>query len=94
MKAAGVACIIAPSFARIFFRNAVNIGLFVLESKEPLTLLNNGDLVEVDPEAGILVDLTTNTNCRISPVPEFIKAITAAGGLTGYVRQRLAGSVY
>lgn len=92
LKGAGIACVIAPSFARIFFRNAINIGLNVLESKEALELVNDGDILEIDLEDGFLTNLATKKTCKVSPMPGFVKEIMEAGGLTNYVRQRQIGN--
>jgi 3-isopropylmalate/(R)-2-methylmalate dehydratase small subunit len=85
IKAAGVSCVIAPSFARIFYRNAINMGLPILESQAASEAIADGDEVEVDFDTGLIRDLTTGQEFRAEPFPEFIKKIIAADGLVGYI---------
>lgn len=89
IKAAGVGCVIAKSYARIFYRNAFNIGLLIFESPEAVDGIREGDEVTVDPGRGIIKNLTRNQEYRATPVPEFMQQIIAAGGLINYVSQRL-----
>jgi len=88
IKAAGVSCVIAPSFARIFYRNAINMGLPILESQAASEAIADGDEVEVDFDTGLIRDLTTGQEFRAEPFPEFIKKIIAADGLVGYIATR------
>ena len=88
IKAAGVSCVIAPSFARIFYRNAINMGLPILESQAASEAIADGDEVEVDFDTGLIRDLTTGHEFRAEPFPEFIKKIIAADGLVGYIATR------
>jgi len=88
IKAAGVSCVIAPSFARIFYRNAINMGLPILESQVASEAIADGDEVEVDFDTGLIRDLTTGQEFRAEPFPEFIKKIIAADGLVGYIATR------
>lgn len=88
IKAAGISCIIAPSFARIFYRNAINMGLPILESKEASEAIAEGDEVEVDFAAGLIHDLTSGQEFQAEPFPEFISRIIAADGLVGYIATR------
>jgi 3-isopropylmalate dehydratase small subunit len=90
IKATGVSCVIAGSFARIFFRNAINIGLPILESPEAAGAINDGDLVEVELETGHIQDLTTGQDFQARPYPEFMLEIIQAGGLIPQVKGRLA----
>ena len=90
IKAAGVSCVIAGSFARIFFRNAINIGLPILESPEAAEAIKDGDLVEVELETGYIEDLTTGQSFQARPYPEFMLEIIQAGGLIPQVKGRLA----
>lgn len=92
IKAAGISCVIAHSFARIFYRNAINIGLPILESPEAAAKINEGDLVRVDLAAGQIENLTTGETYHAAPFPPFMQAIMARGGLIPYVQWRLAGS--
>ncbi len=89
IKAAGVSCVIAKSFARIFYRNAFNIGLPIFESPEAADAISEGDEVAVDPGKGVIKNLTRNEEYRATPVPEFMQQIIAAGGLINYVSRRL-----
>lgn len=90
IKSAGVSCVIARSFARIFFRNAINIGLPLLESAEAVDKTNNGDVLEVDLDTGKIVNLTSGAQFEAKPYPEFMSALIKAGGLIEYTRQRLS----
>ncbi len=92
LKAAGVAGVIAPSFARIFYRNAFNIGLPIFESAEAARALEEGEEVAVDPAAGRVRRVSTGEEFAATPFPEFMQTLVAAGGLVPYVRRRLAGS--
>ncbi len=89
IKAAGVGCIIAKSYARIFYRNAFNIGLLIFESPEAADGIKDGDEVSVDPGQGLIKNLTRGEEYRATPVPEFMQQIIAAGGLIDYVSERL-----
>ena len=81
LKACGVSCVIAISFARIFYRNAINIGFPILECPEAAADIQNGDEVAVDFDAGSIKNLTNGKTYQAQPFPEFIKNIIAAGGL-------------
>jgi len=81
IKAAGISCVIAKSFARIFFRNAINIGLPIIENKAAASQIQNGDLVEIDLTKGQLRDLTRKKNYEFSAFPRFIQELISAGGL-------------
>ncbi|MCS5695006.1 3-isopropylmalate dehydratase small subunit [Desulfofundulus thermocisternus] len=91
IKAAGVSCVIAASFARIFYRNAFNIGLPIFESPEAAAKIREGDEVMVDVESGTITNLTRREQYRATPVPPFMQEIIAAGGLINYVARRLKG---
>lgn len=93
IKGAGVSCVIARSFARIFFRNAINIGLPVLECGEAVESIKAGDEVEVDLERGIIRDLTAGREFAARPYPPFLEEIIRAGGLLEYVRRGGVGRV-
>ena len=88
---AGVRAVIADSFPRIFFRNAINVGLPVLESPEAAAALQAGAEIKVDLATGRIVDVATGRTFQAAPLPEICAEITAAGGLMGWVRQRLEG---
>ncbi|NLN06258.1 MAG: 3-isopropylmalate dehydratase small subunit [Firmicutes bacterium] len=90
LKAAGVACVIAHSFARIFYRNAINIGLPILESPEAAARIEEGHEVKIDLAAGSITNLTTGETFQAAPFPAFMQEIMARGGLIGYVQWRLA----
>lgn len=89
IKGAGVACVIAGSYARIFYRNAVNVGLPILESPEAVAAIKSGDLVEVDLSAGTIKNLTRPAVYRSVPFPPFMQEIIQAGGLINHVRERM-----
>jgi len=86
IKGAGVACVIASSFARIFYRNAINIGLPILESPEAVEAIQEGDQVEVDLGSGQIKNLRTNEVYSATPFPAFMQSIMAEGGLINYVK--------
>ncbi|EMT39701.1 3-isopropylmalate/(R)-2-methylmalate dehydratase small subunit [Thermoanaerobacter thermohydrosulfuricus] len=89
IKASGISCIIAKSFARIFFRNAINIGLPILECKEAVDGIEEGDIILVDTDNGIIKNLTKGTEFKAQPFPDFIKEIMKYGGLINYVREKV-----
>jgi len=88
IKGAGVACVIASSFARIFYRNSVNIGLPILECEEAVQAIEEGDNIQVDLEKGEIVNLRTGETYQAAPFPEFMQDIMAQGGLIGYVQHK------
>ncbi|MCX7912211.1 MAG: 3-isopropylmalate dehydratase small subunit [Dehalococcoidales bacterium] len=90
IKACGVSCVVAASFARIFFRNAINIGLPVLECPEAVAHTASGDELEVDLTTGQIKNLTKNMAFNAKPYPEFMAELIRAGGLIEYTRRRLA----
>jgi 3-isopropylmalate/(R)-2-methylmalate dehydratase small subunit len=89
IKASGVSCVIAKSFARIFFRNAINIGLPLLESDEAVDNTGSGDVLEVDLSAGTIKNVTKGKSFKAKPYPEFMSQLITAGGLIEYTRTRL-----
>ena len=89
IKAAGVSCVIAGSFARIFSRNSINIGLPIIESKEASGRIRKGDLVRVNTKIGIIRNLTRKESYRFEKYPPFMQRIIAAGGLMNSIRKRL-----
>lgn len=89
IKAAGVNCVIAPTFARIFYRNAFNTGLPILECDEAAQKISPGDEVEVDFKTGQIKNLTKGETYQAEPFPEFISKIIENGGLVNYVKNNL-----
>ena len=81
LKASGVSCVIASTFARIFYRNSINIGLPILECPEAAQAIAAGDSVSVDFDSGVITDETTGQTFQAHPFPPFIKNIIASGGL-------------
>jgi len=92
IKAAGVSCVIAKSFARIFYRNSINMGLPILESEEAVDGTDNGDELEVDLESGAIRNLTKGAAFQAKAYPPFMLELMRAGGLVEYTKERLAGS--
>jgi len=90
IKATGTAAVVAPSFARIFYRNAINIGFPIFESSEAYEQVDEGDEVEIDPDAGEIRNLTKGDTFKSAPFPEFVQEIIAKGGLARYAEERLA----
>ena len=91
IKAAGISCIIAKSFARIFFRNAINIGLPLLECDEAVDNTEAGDTLEVELASGRINNLTKGKAFTARPYPDFMAELISAGGLIEHTKQRLAG---
>lgn len=91
IKAAGISCVIAENFARIFFRNSINIGLPVLECPQAARDAAAGDCVEVDLDTGDIVNRTQNKCYTAVRFPEFMRNIIAAGGLVAYTKNKLEG---
>ncbi|NLC07952.1 MAG: 3-isopropylmalate dehydratase small subunit [Syntrophomonadaceae bacterium] len=89
IKAAGVAGVVAKSFARIFYRNAINIGLPIFECPEGIDQIREGSQIEIDVEQGLIRDLTTGKTYAATPFPEFMQKIISTGGLIEYVRERV-----
>lgn len=91
IKAAGVSCVIAETFARIFYRNAINIGLPIIECPEAAKAIEAGDTVEIDFDSGIITDVTKGTSYKGQAFPEFMQKIIAAEGLINYINQKESG---
>ncbi len=91
IKASGISVVIAKSFARIFYRNSINIGLAIVESPEAAEEISDGDRVSVDLDTGIITDLTTGKTYRSAPFPEFIQNIITAGGLIKAAKKGVIG---
>ena len=81
IKASGISCVIASTFARIFYRNAINIGLPILECDEAAREIQDGDVVSVNFDTGVITDETTGKTYQAEPFPEFIQNIISKGGL-------------
>ena len=90
IKASGISCVIAPSFARIFYRNSINTGLAILECPKAAEEIADGDKIEVDTDTGIIRDLSTGKEYRAGAFPEFIGEIISADGLVGYTKAKLS----
>lgn len=90
IKAAGVSCVIAETFARIFYRNSINIGLPILECPEAAKAIKAGDEVEVDFDNGVITDKTTGASFQAQPFPPFMQEIIKAEGLINYINQKKA----
>lgn len=88
IKAAGVSCVIAETFARIFYRNAINIGLPIIECPEAAKDIDEGDTVEVNFDTGVITDVTKKTTYKGQAFPEFMQKIIAAGGLVNYINRK------
>ena len=90
IKAAGVSCVIAKSFARIFYRNSINMGLPILECPEAVDAIRDGDVVSVDADRGVIVDETSGKTFEAQPFPPFIQEIINEGGLVARTKKMLA----
>jgi 3-isopropylmalate/(R)-2-methylmalate dehydratase small subunit len=89
IKESGVSVVVAASFARIFYRNAINTGLPIVESPEAAAAIGDGDRVAVDADTGVITDLTTGATFTAQPFPPFIRAIIEKGGLIASVKERM-----
>ncbi|GKT07947.1 3-isopropylmalate dehydratase small subunit [Desulforhabdus sp. TSK] len=89
IKAAGVGCVIAQSFARIFYRNAFNMGLPILECSEAVAAIATGDEVEVNLDEGLIINVTSGRTYQAQAVPPFMQKLLQAGGLMPYVREQM-----
>ncbi len=88
IKASGVSCVIAETFARIFYRNAINIGLPIIECPEAAKNIENGNQVEVDFDSGKIYNRTKGTEFQGQAFPPFMQKIIAAGGLVNYINEK------
>lgn len=89
IKACGISCVVAESFARIFYRNAINIGLPIITSPDAAKAIAAGDVVEIDVKNGIIHNLTTNQTYQGETFPPFIEEIIASGNLLNYVKKKV-----
>ncbi len=87
IKASGISCVIASTFARIFYRNAINIGLPIMECSEAVDSIDAGDQLSVDLSAGTITDITSGKTFKAEPFPPFMQDLIAAGGLAAYMRK-------
>jgi 3-isopropylmalate/(R)-2-methylmalate dehydratase small subunit len=87
IKESGISCVIAKSFARIFYRNAVNIGLAIMECEKAVEAIKSGDSVSVDFNTGVITDNTTGESFKAKPFPPFIQGIITSGGLMAYLKE-------
>jgi len=85
IKACGISCVIAETFARIFYRNSINIGLPIIECPEAVAGINEGDEVEVDFDSGIITNITQNKSFKGQPFPAFMQKIIDSEGLVNYI---------
>lgn len=90
IKTAGVSCVIAKSFARIFFRNSINIGLPILESREAPDKIDKGDTLSIDFSTGTITNVTKNETYTATAFPEFMQELINEGGLMAYAKKKLA----
>lgn len=88
IKASGISCIIAETFARIFYRNAINIGLPIIECPEAAADIAEGDQLEIDFDTGVITNLTKGVSYKGVPFPEFMQELISADGLIGYIRKQ------
>ena len=88
IKASGISCVIAPSFARIFYRNAINMGLAIMECSDAAEQIADGDEIGINFESGLISDITTGKTFTAKPFPEFIRKIIEADGLVGYIARK------
>ncbi len=89
IRAAGISAIIAKSFARIFYRNAFNIGLPIFESADASEKIRNNDELEIDADKGVIKNLSKNEEYRVKPIPSFMQELISAGGLIEWTKKRL-----
>ena len=88
IKAAGIKAVVAKSFARIFYRNAFNIGLPIVEAEEVIDTTKEGDMLKIDLDKGEIVNLTQNLTFKIQPLPDFMKELIADGGLIPHLAKK------
>ncbi|KRU26777.1 small subunit of 3-isopropylmalate dehydratase [Clostridium sporogenes] len=89
IKASGISCVIAHSFARIFYRNAINIGLSIIECPEAACDIQEGDKVEIDVNHGVIYNMTSDKKYKTTAFPPFIQEIMKADGLIKYINERM-----
>jgi 3-isopropylmalate/(R)-2-methylmalate dehydratase small subunit len=89
IKESGISCIIAETFARIFYRNSINIGLPIMECEEAAKDINESDEIAIDVNTGVITNITKNKTYQAEPFPEFMQEIIKNGGLINYIRQEV-----
>lgn len=90
IKAAGLSCVVAKSFARIFYRNSFNMGLPIFESAEAVDNISEGDDVEINADTGEIINHTTSKTFKANPIPPFMQELIACGGLMKYAEKKLS----
>jgi 3-isopropylmalate/(R)-2-methylmalate dehydratase small subunit len=93
IKVSGIKAVIAESFARIFFRNAINIGLPVISSREAGSFIEDGDELEIDLSSGLIRDITKDKSFEVKPLPDFVQGIIKSGGYINFTRENILGRV-
>ena len=93
IKASGVSCVIAADFARIFYRNAINIGLAILECPEAAKECKEGDEIEIDFDGGTIINVTTGKSYKAQPFPDFIQSIISEGGLMKMAKKMIGSDM-
>ena len=91
IRACGVRCVIAASFARIFYRNSIDIGLPIIECPAAAAAIADGDEVSVDMDSGVICDVTTGKTFTAAPLPPFVQEIVSCGGIANYVKKKING---
>jgi len=92
IKAAGIQAVIAKSYARIFYRNSFNIGLPIFESEEAAEKIQEGDVVEIDADSGMIKNITRNEQYRANQIPPFMQELISEGGLIEWTKKKLQGA--
>ncbi|MFH0960275.1 MAG: 3-isopropylmalate dehydratase small subunit [Pseudomonadota bacterium] len=87
IKSARISCVIAASFARIFFRNAFNMGLLIFESPEASVSIKEGNMVEIDPDNGLIKNLSSGDEFKVASIPTFMKQLVEDGGLVAHIKR-------
>ena len=91
IKASGISVVIADSFARIFYRNSIDIGLPIIECPAAAAAIADGDEVSVDMDSGVIEDVTTGETFTAAPLPPFVQEIVRCGGIANYVKKKING---
>ena len=91
IKASGISVVIADSFARIFYRNSIDIGLPIIECPAAAAAIADGDEVSVDMDSGVICDVTTGKTFTAAPLPPFVQEIVSCGGIANYVKKKING---
>ena len=91
IKASGISVVIADSFARIFYRNSIDIGLPIIECPAAAAAIADGDEVSVDMDSGVISDVTTGKTFTATPLPPFVQEIVSCGGIANYVKKKING---